>query len=305
MATLFVLGAPRSGTTLLSGLLEHTKYGVPFETQFIPKFFDKCDHYGNLSVQQNFEQLISDILKERSAQRFIQDLDLDAAFQELSPEITYGKIVNYLASRRIGREEHTSWGDKTPWYLIRLNCLVELFPDAQFIFIHRDGRDVALSLLEKNWGPNNIYSCAKYWQEMHQKHAEQLALLERNNQLISISYESLLADPTPKVNELYKFLGAEPGKEVVDKLCERIRSDNTNKWKSKMRTKDVLLFDSIAGETLAKFGYDVNSKAQPITHFQELWYVLHESVKKSIFLFKHNIVDSIKIKYFGKPPFHE
>jgi hypothetical protein len=157
MATLFVLGAPRSGTTLLSGLLEHTKYGVPFETQFIPKYFDKLDHYGNLSIKRNFMQLISDILKERSAKRFIQELDLDSAFKDLSPDITYAKLVNYVASRRQGREEHISWGDKTPWYLLRLDCLVELFPDAQFIFIYRDGRDVALSLLEKDWGPNSIY----------------------------------------------------------------------------------------------------------------------------------------------------
>jgi hypothetical protein len=305
MATLFVIGAPRSGTTLLSGLLEHTKYGVPFETQFIPKFFDKLGQYGNLSIKENFLHLINNILKERSAQRFIQDLDLDAAFKNLSPDITYAKLVNYLASRRRGREGHTYWGDKTPWYLLRLDCLVELFPDAQFIFINRDGRDVALSLLEKDWGPNNIYSCAKYWQNMHEKHSSLLKTLEQNKQLISINYESLLAEPTHHVNKLYRFLGVKLEANVVEKLCERIRADNTNKWKSKMSTKDVLLYDSVAGETLSKFGYEVNSTAKPITHFWVLWYNIHENVKKSIFLFRHNIIDGIKIKYFGKPPFHE
>jgi hypothetical protein len=140
---------------------------------------------------------------------------------------------------------------------------------------------------------------------MHEKHTSLLKTLEQNKQLISIKYESLLAEPTPQVNKLYRFLGVKLEAKVVEKLCERIRADNTNKWKSKMSTKDVLLYDSIAGETLSKFGYEVNTEAKPVTQIQTLLYILHENVKKSIFLFKHNIIDSIKIKYFGKPPFHE
>ena len=304
MAILFVLGAPRSGTTLLSGLLEQTQYGVPYETQFIPKFFDKLVDYKDLSLRQNFTDIANDILKQRSMQRFVKGFDINKAFDELSPNITYASLVDYLCALQRG-ETHLSWGDKTPWYLSRLDCMVGLFPTAKFIFIHRDGRDVALSLLQKKWGPNNIYSCARYWKDLHDKQAELRAKLEHNGQLISISYEALLHEPVPIVNSLYRFLGENVEQSVVTSLCVNIRSDNANKWQSKMSQSQIRVFDSVAGTTLKSFGYHAASHTKPISTFYKLCYSFHEYIKIAIYLFELNVIDGLKIKFFGKQPFHE
>ena len=63
---LFILGSPRSGTTFLASLLRPTAYGSPFETQFILKYHNKLDSYGDITQLCNLTRLINDISKERA-----------------------------------------------------------------------------------------------------------------------------------------------------------------------------------------------------------------------------------------------
>src|SRR5207249_7446416 len=55
------------------------------------------------------------------------------------------------------------YGDKTPRYVLYLTQLAKLFPEARFVHIIRDGRDVTMSLLEKDWGANNAVEGALIW----------------------------------------------------------------------------------------------------------------------------------------------
>ena len=74
---LFVVGAPRSGTTYLSGLLEDTRFGTPIEPHFITKYHDRLDRYGDLQQAANFAHLIRDISRERPVMQWQLDLDAD------------------------------------------------------------------------------------------------------------------------------------------------------------------------------------------------------------------------------------
>jgi len=162
----FILGAPRSGTTFTASLLNETRFGVPVETHFIPKYLDKLDSYGNLDVRANFCTLVQDILRERPVAQWRLALLPERLFEKLEEPRSYPNIINALFA---ARDESTpsAWGDKTPWYINRLASLAEIFPKARFIYVIRDGRDVALSLLNREWGPNNLYACAKYWSELN------------------------------------------------------------------------------------------------------------------------------------------
>ena len=50
----FIIGAPRSGTTLLASLLANTISGPPFEPHFITKYYKKLDDYGDITQLNNF-----------------------------------------------------------------------------------------------------------------------------------------------------------------------------------------------------------------------------------------------------------
>ena len=59
----FILGAPRSGTSLLSRMLNHhDQIAVPFETKIIENFHDKGSLYEPLDEERNQRRLVTDIL---------------------------------------------------------------------------------------------------------------------------------------------------------------------------------------------------------------------------------------------------
>lgn len=301
----FILGAPRSGTTFLASLLGETRFGPPYETHFIPKYYDCLDTFGDLNDFNNFHKLVSQILQERSMMQFNADLDISKAFTQLSPNITYRDLVNYICLQPNLNKGLHAWGDKTPWYTLRLDVLVDLFPDAKFIYIYRDGRDVALSLLQKPWGPNNIYSCAQLWHDYSTAHRELFESLENENKLLTIPYENILNDAQKAIHKIYQFLGCEISTDEINALQRTTKTNNAFKWKSVLTAKQRAVFESVAGTELKKHGYEVNNTNTRLLPFESSFYLLHEQICKWIFLFNHNIIDGIKIKFFGKKPFNE
>jgi len=297
----FILGAPRSGTTFLASLLSLTSYGAPFETQFIPKYFKKFDVFGDINNFTNFSKILDAIMSERAVMQWKLDINKQEFFDSFNGNVNYADLVNKLCAMN-GRMPEGKLGEKTPWYLLELPMIVELFPKAKFIYIIRDGRDVALSLLEKDWGPNNIYTCAEYWKRLNAQ-TKEFDMLENNGQLIRLRYEDLLNNPEEYVFKIYKFLDEPLNNEALEPLIKRTKGDNFNKWKSKMTTKQIALFESVAGETLKRFGYETNNVENSISSFKECLYRIHDKLVWLRFMFKTNVVDGIRIKFFGKEPF--
>jgi hypothetical protein len=297
-----LLGAPRSGTTFLASLLENTRFGPPFETHFIPKYFKRLSDYGDLQDRDNFSALIKDISSERPVMQWKLDLNTDALYEELNGDISYANIVNLLCLKASQVKGYSSWGEKTPWYLSELDTLTTLFPSARFLYIVRDGRDVALSLLEKDWGPNNIYSCAHYWKNLNKK-SEIIESLKAKGQLIELRYEDLLADPERYVKLIYAHLGEKYDVDAMSSILSATRSDNSGKWRKRMTPSQVRLFEQIASSTLIRFGYDVTFDEKPLNHVTSLLYRIHNKSIWLKFMFMTNVVDEFKIRFLGKEPF--
>ncbi len=201
----FILGAPRSGTTFLASLLKKTRYGEPFETQFVLKYFHKLNDYGNLDDAGNLEKLIRDISAERAVMQWQLSLDANQLLAEMGGKFDYGTFVNAVCSKASQSGDDGFWGEKTPAYLADIDTIATLFPAAKFIYIVRDGRDVALSLLEKDWGPNNIYYCAKYWNELNTHHGT-ITELKRTGRLIELKYENLMENFNENTVRVFDFL---------------------------------------------------------------------------------------------------
>lgn len=300
---IFILGCPRSGTTLLSSLLEYTIYGKPFESHFITKYYKKLSSYGELQDKKNFIRLVDDIKDERYIKQWHLDIDPERLYSELE-NFDFSTIANHICMIKGQESGSQSWGDKTPHYTLDLEIIYELFPHSKYIFITRDGRDVALSLLEKSWGPNNIMSCAELWKKYHIP-SPIIDDLKRNNQLFTLRYEDLLETPEIVVHDLYKFLEQEYSEENVRELTDRIKRNNTNKWQKKLTEQQVKVFENVASKTLQKLGYSVTHGEQPLSPSIKWPYSAHEAVMRSYSLLKLNIIDGIKIRFLGKEPFAE
>lgn len=301
---IFILGAPRSGTTFLSGLLRFTRYGRPVESHFITKYYLKIDNYGDLSKRHNFNKLLNDILSERPVQQWNLKLNIDEFYREIQPNFTYSNIVDELLLRRSDLATPNSWGDKTPHYLGNVDLISKLFPYAKFIYIIRDGRDVALSLLKKPWGPSNTIACAEYWSELNRQ-SNTIDTLENNGQLLRIYYEDLLNNPDTIIENIYTFLDEECSIEQRNQLAKSAKASNYNKWCNSMTNNQIRQFEALAKPTLSRLGYSVvntHPKLYPLEHF---FAKSHNLVKKWLFLVNTNLIDGFKIRFLGKEPFNE
>ncbi len=301
ISPVFILGCPRSGTTLLSELLSPTTYGSPVETHFIPKYFKKLDHYGNIEQKDNFTRLIKDILSERPVMQWKLDIDIEKFHSELDV-CEYSEIVHKLCMMYFEHKGKTSWGDKTPHYILDSDIIYRLFPDAKYLYIVRDGRDVALSLLKKLWGPNNVYACAEYWKQCNAE-TDTLALMRKHDRVFELTYEGLLDQPSKVVEKIYMFLGEPYSEESVKSLIEKINRINFNKWKKEMKPDEVRLFETMASNTLKRFGYEATFEESELKKIEKWFWKAHNDFFRYKHLIKMNTVDAIRIKYFGMEPF--
>jgi hypothetical protein len=237
--------------------------------------------------------------------QFIGTLDVKDTFRSLSPNITLSKVIDSVCLKGTNCVGGKAWGDKTPWYITRIEVLVKLFPDAKFIYLYRDGRDVALSLLEKKWGPNNIYSCAKLWSNQNQLPADIISKIEDNNQFIACKYESLLAQPQLEVMKVYNFLNCTITEADLNEICSITKTSNSNKWKVRLSQKQIEIFDSIANNELKNLGYETSTSPRTLSGYSKAFYFIEDYFFWFIYMVRLNVIDGIKIKYFGKKPFDE
>lgn len=192
----FVVGCPRSGTTLVRLMLDkHPHLAVPPETHFV--------------VQGSGPHEPVDAALERilAHSRFP---DLNLAADRVRDEVARQRPGNYpdlvrclygLFARDRGKQR---WGDKTPHYVNHVPRLLELFPDAQFVHVIRDGREVAASVYAQGWA-DSVSAAAAFW---HRTVADGRAWLWLGpGRYHELRLASLISSPEETLVELCRFLG--------------------------------------------------------------------------------------------------
>ena len=153
--------------------------------------------------------------------------------------------------------------ERTPLHVFHLELISEIYPDAKFVHIIRDGRDVARSIAAQDWGPNTIADAAREWRDAVS--AGRSAGLAPDR-YCEVRYEALLSDPEGEVTRLYEWLGlpAQPT-DLEYAMAEHERRDNVDrvgaggvgagKWRSAFSAGDLAAFNAVAGDLLVELGY--------------------------------------------------
>lgn len=295
---IFIVGAARSGTTLLQYMLRsHPRISLPSgESHFIIPIYQQADSFGDLGREENLRRVLETIYRKKS--NFI-DADLhglrfDAAalaaeFHAAGVKSIAGLIDALFAANAHG-EGKQRWGDKTPYYALHLDTLKTLFPDAQIIHIIRDGRDCALSMLNRKFdlGIYNTFDAAYTWQR-YVTAAREAGARFGAEYYFEFRYEDLLIDPAAVMRQICRFLGEEYSDSLVDfkkpktrgktpLLQQPVQRDNTEKWRAAMTAGQIKVFEAVAGNTLAGNQYPLATAAAPLSPPQELAYRLHSRV---------------------------
>ena len=268
----FIVGVPRSGTTLLRLMLNsHPNLCVPFESAFIPRFFYKLGSYGPLSDPRNAERLLRDISEVQQVKRgqLVQDPRTILSY----PIRSYSDLIHAIFAEYAKRKGKKRWGDKSPGYVTDIDVLWKLFPGCKIIHIVRDGRDVAVSLRKVSWGRRSIPELATRWKWMSIVGHKVGSVL--GNHYLEIRYEDLVLKTEETVRAICDFLDEPyhtgmltfhrtansemPG--ISMKWHESsVRPPDPNKvyaWKRMMSRADRTIFEQHAAEALELFGYEL------------------------------------------------
>lgn len=280
-----LIGHGRSGTSILGGLLrDHLGVAFGTESQFIPDYHRMLSRYGSLEQEENLRRLIDDLLKERWFQRSHKfnafQLDADTIISAVE-EKTYAGVLNAIFGLFAKHLQMARWGDKTPAYIHHLDLIHELFPNAKYIYLVRDGRDVAISVIKSYFGPNNIHTAALEWKDTIEKGDRFVESLPPN-QVCCLRYEDIVGDPIGSFKSLVAFLGIEDptgtlSREIEEVIPAKIMQGNYDKWRKSWTTKQRLTFEKLACAQLRAHGYETEMQeplAEPNVIRSSYWKLL-------------------------------
>lgn len=294
---LFAVGCPRSGTTLLQRMLDnHPMLAVANDSHFIPRAVEDLPVDVDPPLTPELVEWV------RTYRRFYRlGLDEEAVRESAATATTYAEFVGELYSVYARRHGKELGGEKTPDYVRHLPRLHALFPWARTIHIIRDGREVAMSVLEwardgkgpsklALWGEEPVAVCAMWWRWLVSTGRRDGRSLG-SDRYRETRYEELVEQPEPTLAGLAAFLGLPDSEDMANFHVGRTvrrpglsakkawlpATPGLRNWHTDMGVRDRELFEALAGDLLSELGYErsVDSVPAEITELagrcQEWW----------------------------------
>ena len=173
----------------------------------------------------------------------------------------------------------------------------EIFPNAKFIHLIRDGRDVALSLITKKWGPTTFTNAIRYWEKTILMTRRLLKMLN-SNQTIELRYEDLVRSPEEHLRKLCSFLQIEYHENMLNSYSDKaldnaivknqvsgihkniLDKPNTSqllKWKKTLSSVDQAIAWEYAGDELKHYSYESGIKSHKMKVIKKVYFFLKEA----------------------------
>ncbi|SEU09492.1 Sulfotransferase family protein [Salinibacillus kushneri] len=215
MKRIFIVGAPRSGTTLLQSMLSsHSSINSFTESHFFTNNFKsyKKLFYG---VKKGINQSVEEFMKEN---KFDKELIQEWREEKKKTAKQYGKNFIKLLDQYTIHQKNKVWIEKTPAHLYFVPFIHKVCENAQFIHIVRDGKDVAASIYDvanrspEIWGRRSLEQCVDRWN--HDVEVSIKYLSRRNH--FGVTYESLVDEPEKILKRLCHQLGIEWESNMLD-----------------------------------------------------------------------------------------
>jgi len=284
---IFIVGCDRSGTTLLSLVLnECDDLNVTLESGFLPKLRSRTEEYGDFSESRQRWYFVRDLQYTHATPKTfaldifdISDTEAEAAVCEVAPTDYPGacRAVFRADARAAGAMR---WANKTPKYIQHIDWLAEAFEDAQFVHIIRDPRDVAASLMRAGWHPT-YREAADYWKKQVRAGRESGSHLE-DRRYTEVFYEDLVLKPKEEIKKISERLSIDVGnnalqfyetadEEVHDEhkylfplIDQPIDPSRAYAWKREMDKKAVADVESEVLNVMEEFGYGISGAEIPV-----------------------------------------
>jgi hypothetical protein len=269
----------------------HPELTIPPETHFVPMLITHCERWMG-------EGIGPDELRERAFELIVSHprwgdfgLPREELWERLEgyEELGLGDPARAFFEAYAAREGKPRWGDKSPPYAWKGPRIQRGLPEAHFVHLIRDGRDVALSLGEVSWGPDDVAEAAGKWVSELTRARKRARRLRRGTYM-EARYEDLVTDPEPVLRRVSEFVALPWDDAMLDyhrRAEQRMRTEirelrplgggtitaeervrqhelvsrppsptRAGRWKTDMSPEDRRAFESVAGKLLTQLGYE-------------------------------------------------
>ena len=271
-APVFVLGCPRSGTTLMYHMLLSAGNFVVYRAE--SQVFNLLEpRFGDLRVARNRRRLLE--AWENSSLFTKTGLDAKQIEEDVMAHCeNAGDFLRIVMESMAKKQGVERWAETTPDHLLALPRIKQTIPNALVIHIIRDGRDVALSLEKQQWirpfpwdHGKELQTAALYWEWIvNQGRSLGRAL---GSDYKEVRYEHLVADPQSTLAEVGDFIGQELDYDQIQRVgIGSVSRPNTSfgerkdagfhpvaRWKKSLSQQQLGEIEGLIGGTLDALGY--------------------------------------------------
>lgn len=274
----FIIGSGRSGNTLLrSMLVEGDGVVIPPESyvlgNVIRKYYE-LSHFQH--IQWNEICAITLAVFDGYPEFKWWDINVWNVYDKLKNiEVEYRSLAyiikevynEYAIKNAVIMKK---WGDKTPLNTFHLNKIHQTFPNAKFVHIIRDGRDVAVSYKKAKLYQSLEEACTRWNDSVNEVKMFSKKIL--NNKLYEIKYEMLVSNPREEIKNVCNFLGIDFKESMLNRsqsnhlgdvsglnhhknVKNPINSSSIGKWRNTLSEEEKKTVNNLCYRNLKKLGY--------------------------------------------------
>jgi hypothetical protein len=281
-APVFVLGCPRSGTTMLYHMILGAGNFAVYRAEsnvfnlLVPRF-------RGMKSSADRKELLDVWLKSKLFR--VSGLDASEIRAKLMAECRGGGDFLRIVMQEIAnKQEVERWADCTPEHLLNIEQIKREIPDALFIHIIRDGRDVALSYAKQGWSyplpwdrHNRLGVAGLYWDWIVRKGREQGKRFGKDYQ--EVRFEELVANPQQTLSRVGSFIEHDLDYERIQRAgIGSVSQPNSSfgresegtfnpvaRWKTRMTAEEIAGLEQLIGGALVELGYSLASNTKHAT----------------------------------------
>ena len=265
---IFVVGAPRSGTTLLRVLLAaHPRIAIPDETHFFDRWLREFGHL-DLAEPRAFDAFWSAFASHPHFRRLGLDPDMERRRIRSRAPVDFRTVFATLLEDYAASLGKPRWGEKTPGHFVFLDTIFDWFPDARTVALVRDPRAVYASRKGTEWGARPPRQVARNWVRA----ARAAARWSGDGRGLVVRYEDLVGETEAVMQRVCRFVGETFDAAVVEPGArQQVRASGLHgthdpsgavdtaaveRWRRELAPVDIAVIEDVAGDAMRALGYD-------------------------------------------------
>lgn len=274
-----MIGTQRSGSNLLRVMLDGIReIAAPHPPHILQRFLPLLPKYGDLESTSNFYRLAQDVCELVNVNPVpwegisIQTDEIVAACHQ-NTLFELFRVIYESAAKQAGA---SYWLCKSMKNMLYAEGIESTGIRPYYIYLYRDGRDVALSFKKAIVGEKHIYALAQNWKK-DQEAALRLKKQTAADHFFMLNYETLISSPEMVMHQLCDFLDLPYSDKVMDfykskesqntamagkmwaNVTKPILKDNTQKFLRELSSEEIAIFESVAGDVLVQLGYSLST----------------------------------------------